>query len=492
MKRKLRPYLMAVPAFVVLCVYLTIVGRSLWIQSSIPSRYRQLGRAAIENAEFELARTYYERVAQLAGKRDPTDDFSLTLAAFQSGELAAGQSLLDQLAPADRLGYPKAHRIKAMQLVSMLTAAISDVGDPEANGADSAKVDQSMWELVRQHLNRSGGEDPVQLADLWTAYFLAAGKPSDAIAQQMQAARLKPDRWLATAQFCNNLKDEDQRKRACGWAESHLKPKIKDNPFDHSSRIKLAQVFIYDKRFDEAASTLFEGLKHAGNDSSTAALKLRRAASEVLLLQMDSVSGDTQEQLVSRHRLLTRAIELDANNLLAYQRLLAMFTVDASRENRQTLLEVMEQQVAKGQSIAMAHFTLGCANWLEGNREIATWHTERALELDPRMVGVMNNFAWMLAHGESPDLQRALTLIDAALEKNPNELQFRDTKGVILIKLERWDEALTEFETILPRIDHRQRGGVHRHLADIYTALGRSGLADRHRAEAAAEKQLEK
>jgi len=486
------PYLKSLPAFAVLVIWSAILGRSLWIQGSMIGRYRELGQAAIKNSEFELARTYYERVEQLAGKRDPGDDFSVTLAEFQSGDFAAGQSLLDQLAPADGLGYPKAHRLKAMQLVSMLTAAPSDGGDPLADGADRAPVDQSMWELVRRHLDRSGGEDPVQLADLWTAYYLAAGKPSDAIAQQMEAARRKPDRWLATAQFCDNLKDEIQRKLACRQAESHLGSKIKDNPFDHSSRIKLARVFIYDNRFEEAASTLFQGLKLAGNESSPAVLELRRAASEVLLLQMDSVSGDTEKDLLSKHRLVTQAIELDANNPLAYQRLLAMFTADASRENRQTLFQVLEQQVAKGESIAMAHFTLGFANWVDGNRDNAVWHTERALELEPRMSGVMNNFAWMLAHDESPDLQRALALINAALEKKPNELRFRDTKGVILMKLERWEEALTEFETILPRVEQRKRGSIHQHLAEIYTALGRSGLADRHRAEAARKKQPEK
>lgn len=486
MKRSPSPYLKALPAFVVLVIYSAIVGRSLWIQGSMHSRYRDLGQAAVEKSEFELARTYFDRVAQLNGKRDPGDDFSVTLAAFKSGDFIAGQSLLDRLAPADGLGYPKAHRLKAVQLVARLMSRTTGDSVATADGLDNLAVDQSMWELVRLHLTRSGGDAPVELAELWSAYYVAAGKPSDAIAQQMEAARIKPDRWLATAQFCDKFKDENQRKRACRQAEVYLTAKIKDNPFDHLSRIQLARALIYDKRFDDAAAKIFEGLELAGNDASSAVLELRQAASEVLLLQMDALSGNTEKDLLAKHQLVTKAIELDANNPLAYQRLLVMFATDPQSENRRKVYQVLEQQLTNGQSMAMTHFSLGFANWVDGNRDNAVWHTERALALEPKMTEVMNNYAWMLAHANSPDLERALTLIDAALEKNPDELRFRDTKGVVLMKLERWEEALTEFESILPRVEQRNRATIHGNLAEIYAALGRASLAERHRAEAVA------
>jgi len=481
MTRKRSPYLKSLPAFVVLVVYCVILGRSLWIQDSILGRYRELGQAAIEKSEFELARTYYERVAQVAKKSDPMDDLNLAIAAFKSGDSDAGQSLLDRLAPDDSFGFPRAHRLKAMQLVSKLMSA-SRVASSSV--ADNLTVDQSTWDLVRVHLSRSGQDDPVELADLWTAYYLAAGKPSEAIAQQIKASQFKPDRWLATAQLCIRLNDENQRKRASQQAELYFVSKVKDNPFDHSSRINLARVFIYDKRFEEADSIILQGLKIAGNDSSPAVLELRRAASEILLLQIDSVPGNSDTDLSSKHQLLVKAIELDANNPMAYQKMLAMFESGGSVENRKKLIKILEQQVATGKSIAMAHFTLGCANWVDGNRDSAVWHTERALELEPRMSEVMNNFAWMLAHGESPDLQRALTFIDAALAKNPNDLRMRDTKGVILMKMQRWDDALTEFESILPMAGASNRPAMHQKLAEIYSALGRKALADLHRAEA--------
>jgi hypothetical protein len=131
-----------------------------------------------------------------------------------------------------------------------------------------------MWEQVRLHLSRSGLEKPVELADLWTAYYLAAGKTSDAIARQMEVAELQPHRWLATARLC--------------------------------------------ARFDD----------------------------------------------------------------------------------------------------------------------------ERALQLQPNLTDVANNFARLLAQGDSPDLPRSLAMIESAISKRPGDYRYRDTRGIIWMKMQRWDDAL--------------------------------------------------
>jgi Tfp pilus assembly protein PilF len=148
------------------------------------------------------------------------------------------------------------------------------------------------------------------------------------------------------------------------------------------------------------------------------------------------------------------------------------------------MIKMLEQQIVEGNSIALAHFALGAAKWMDGDQGAALWHTERALQLQPNLTDVANNFAWLLAQGESPDLSRALVMIDAALQKQPGDYRYLDTRGTILMKLQRWEDALTDFESILPRVPARDRAGVHQNLAEIYSRLGRTELADRHRSEA--------
>jgi len=474
---------MSLPAILVLTLYGVVLARSIWIQDSLLGRYRGLAQAAIANSQNELAQTYYERVIELGKKRDPEDDLNLALAKFRSGDAEGGQTLLNQLAPDDGIGYAKAHRLKALQLVAALTRAGGNANAKPVDETELPAIDQSAWDRVRLHLTRSGLDQPVELADLWTAYFLAAGKADEAIARQMEVSELEPKRWVATARLCASFGDERQRKIASDRAEVYLAAKLSENPFDHLTRIDLARVYVDNQRMQEAGAVMAEGVRLAGTDTSPQAITLRRAASDFLLMRIESLeAGD--DDLDKRHALVAKAIELDPNNRQAYGRLLALYQSYDSAERRSVLIRMLEQQIAGGNAIAMAHFALGAAKWMDGNQSDALWHTQRALQLQPNMTDVANNFAWLLAQGESPDLSRSLAMIETALAKRPGDYRYRDTRGTILMKLQRWEDALTDFESILPLVPPQDRPGVHQNLADIYSALGRPELAQRHRAEA--------
>lgn len=427
---------------------------------------------------------------QLGRTRDPDDDLNLALAKFRTGDIAGGQSLLDRLAPDDGIGYSKAHRLKAIQVVAALTKGKRGGGglDP-SNGTEPSMVNQSQWELVRLHLTRSGLDQPVELADLWTAYYLAAGQPGEAIARQMDASQLEPSRWLATAQLCANLRDERQWKIASERAEAHLAAKITKNPFDHLTRIDLTRVYVDNQRLAEADALVLEGLRLAGADASPQVLALRRAASELMLMKIDAVEDGSDGDLAKKLLLVAKAIELDADNLRAYGKMLALYQSASSPDDRGVLIRMLEQQIAEGNSIAIAHFALGSAKWMDGEHDDALWHTERALELQPSMADVANNLAWLLAQGDSPDLPRALAMIETALAKRPADYRYRDTRGTILMKLQRWNAALADFETILPLVPPRDRSGVHQNLAEIYDAFDKPVIAELHRIEADRNKQ---
>lgn len=476
-------YFKSLPAILVLTFYCGILVRSVWVQDSLLVRYRELAQSAIANSQYELAQTYYERVIQLGKKRDPVDDLNLVLAKFRTGDAAGGQALLDQLAPDDGVGYPNAHRLKALQLVAALTSVKGNTKAGAFDASELPAIDQSAWDRVRLHLTHSGRDRPVELADLWTAYFLAAGKPGEAIARQMEVSELQPQRWLATARLCASFHDERQRNIASDRAEAYLSAKLAENPFDHLTRVDLARVYVDNQRRQAAGTLMAEGVRLAGTDTSPQAITLRRAASDFLLLRIDSIA-DGADDLATKHALVAKAIDLDPNNMQAYGKLLGLYQSNSSPAGRSALIRMLNQQIATGNSIAMAHFALGTAKWMDGNRDDALWHTERALELQPSLTDVANNFAWLLAQGESPDFSRALTMIETALAKRPGDYRYQDTRGTILMKLQRWEDALTDFESILPRVPARDRPAVHQHLADIYTELGRTELAQQHRVAA--------
>jgi tetratricopeptide (TPR) repeat protein len=57
----------------------------------------------------------------------------------------------------------------------------------------------------------------------------------------------------------------------------------------------------------------------------------------------------------------------------------------------------------------------------------------------------------------------------------------RDTRGQILAKLSRWEEAIDDLEFALQSSKMSGNKNLHQALAETYEALGRESLASKHR-----------
>ena len=114
-----------------------------------------------------------------------------------------------------------------------------------------------------------------------------------------------------------------------------------------------------------------------------------------------------------------------------------------------------------------------------GNKKLARFHIEKAFELDPRFGVVANNLAWVLANdAENPDLERAYELSKDVVERFPNDPLMRDTYATVLMKQEKYQEALVEFEKVLATI--RGKKNVHTKLAFVYGELGMEDMKEVH------------
>ncbi|MDQ7063504.1 MAG: tetratricopeptide repeat protein [candidate division KSB1 bacterium] len=94
---------------------------------------------------------------------------------------------------------------------------------------------------------------------------------------------------------------------------------------------------------------------------------------------------------------------------------------------------------------------------------------ERALRLAPDDPILQNNFSYGLAV-RGIRLQEALDLVNRALQKQPDNPAFLDTKGWVLYQMGRYREAL---EYIQKSLDIRDTSAeVWEHLGDVYEKLG--------------------
>ena len=114
-----------------------------------------------------------------------------------------------------------------------------------------------------------------------------------------------------------------------------------------------------------------------------------------------------------------------------------------------------------------------------GQDQQADYHLNQAFELNPRMPEVLNNLAWHLAYADEPQLDRALELADKAVALRPTQIEIRDTRGQILLKLGRHQEALKDLLLAVRQLPDRPE--IHESLAKIYEHLGDADMAARHR-----------
>jgi tetratricopeptide (TPR) repeat protein len=195
----------------------------------------------------------------------------------------------------------------------------------------------------------------------------------------------------------------------------------------------------------------------------------------------DALGARTPVNLTGRVALLEKGLEHDPANVDLLVRFSNIIRgggagADRARAALQTLL-------ARGGATGPVRFALGLDAWEQGRAAEARLHWEEACRLSPHMPAFANNLAWILATGPDPDPARALETINPVIERWPNDLRFRDTRGQILARMQRWKEALPDLELAL-RV-YPDSGELHKALAETYDHLDAPGMAAEHRKRAA-------
>ena len=139
----------------------------------------------------------------------------------------------------------------------------------------------------------------------------------------------------------------------------------------------------------------------------------------------------------------------------------------------------LQHALSTGAAAPVLHEMLGTLAAQQARFETARFHLEQAVLGQAVRPQTLNNLAWVLMRCDQPDLERALALINQAQTLNPRLTELRETRGEILLKLERWAAAVSDLESVLKRRPKRSR--LHALLAEAYDGLGDSGTADHHR-----------
>ena len=452
-----RRYLLGgAPALLVIFATLGVIGFASTDSESIYRRYRLSMEQAMESGDFELASVLGSRIMENGLQDNSEMKFAIARALIGSKDMLRAQSVLTELAPDQSRGYGPAHAFRALLL---------------ANSAKSAD-ETDLLNQLKWHLDNSRSEKNEELYRLRSSYYLKIGQSQLAIEQLELANGLNPRSAIPLSDIYLKQGSFESQKRVLQEAVVRIQRQLNDVPFDKDLRLTMALAYVRLKDFDRAEAVLRKGLELITTPEMT------RAVADFYVMRHDEIYRDARDDMARRLGFLEQAIGIDRNHEGVYLRLSQLYTDSKEASESKKVRLLLESMIADGKSPSLAHFALGTVSIMDNDQKRALWHLGQAHKLDKQIPMVCNNLAWMLAHTENPDLDKAFELSKVAVESMPGEPEFKDTLGTILIKQGKLQDAVTVYEKLLSEMPDRKR--VHAKLAEIYKELGQPSLSQMH------------
>jgi len=373
--------------------------------------------------------------------------------------------------------------------------------EPLAAGRDEIAVQANRWLISKTPLDKLDTESRQVLMDRMeravefepgnldyrlnlAEFYSRAGLRDHAIRHLRVLAESQPMYRLSILQMLAGKGDQAAVREEAAAAERFFRSRVESNPGDLDSRLLCSSALVFQRRYKDAIELIEQGA--AISDP----IVIRKAAAAVMIAWAREIHVEKRDpkQVLA---LTSSALKTDPSNTASLT-LLTDLTRDAVAGD--DAVELLKEQLAAGESPWLIHMILGTRALELGNTAEGVEHLEQAVKLNPAAAVALNNLAWTLATQEPPQLDRAETLASQAVQLAPSNAQIRETRGQIYLKRERWKEALTDLEAVLPLYARepalaRQLPHLHESLAKAYENLGNADMARRHREQALAKKQ---
>ena len=433
------------------------VNHAGWSNPS--QRYLAMAVNSLAVTNYDTARVACLRGMALGGTEKVRAEWLYYLSEAQRGKgrLKESADLLDAAAPLDRLGSPLAQMAIARNLLA----------------APNPRTDTIR--LAERHLQIALMSDPqsIEANETLGRLYINVGEWDKADKALKQALPTKSELALLVALVAQGRGDA---YNANNWANAaiqtftrNLKQNApRENPDD---RIGWAQALMIQKDFPTALSVLEEGLRQSGGHPT-----YQRALGDLCAAWAGEQTKDGGPSLAERLKLINRGLECIPQHAGLLK--LLIDTSHLAGPEGETARSTLNRMLAQGEPPALLHFLLGNDAWQGGQMAEARTQMDLAFKAAPQMPYVANNMATLLTLSTPPELDRALAIIQSVVTNTPANPEFRDTRGQILLKLGRYQEAITDLEFALPSL--KPAANTHKALAEAYQALGLSELAQEH------------
>jgi predicted Zn-dependent protease len=422
----------------------------------IAHTYEHSARRASAARDYNTARVCYERLARLP-HASLEAKYRVLLSYEAMGESAQAAPLWSILAPPDQPGFAPAQVRRARAVLGT---------------SDVRQIPRALA-LAEQHLKQALRTEPesAEANALLGEILVKTGRVNQAIPLLRVAARGRPELGLNVAAACRAAGREKEAREYAAEEERAAAQRLAAAPDDYLTRLSYANAVAFLGDHAKAAAVLRHGFERTGD------ARYGPASAALHADWYDTLTKEPSADPARTRAVLAEGLRWDPNSvplLIRFEKVLRAGGAEADEARR-----ALNELLASGRAGGEVHFVLGTDAWLRGDSATARAHFEAAAKHDPRGGVVANNLAWLMAHEPKPDLDRALSLANMALDRAPDLPQFRGTRGVILAKLGRWKEALPELEAAL--LASPDDAELHQYLADACEHQGLAELAAAHR-----------
>jgi tetratricopeptide (TPR) repeat protein len=424
-------------------------------RTKLADRYKTELNRAIVRDDFEASDVYLRKLLRL-NATDNDVRYAMAYVAGHRGDQRRAEEILTKLVSTDD-GYPRAHLWMARKLVRENPNSFSEQPD-----------------TLIHHLKAALQTTPPPAAAhglLGEVYF--QNQQYDLAIKHFKAAAKKlPKLHLRLARVYLKLNDEFSAKQELEQAARYFRLRVEADADDIEARTSWALVCDLQHDFPQAETILVDGLKRRPGDST-----LKKLLAQLCVQESDRLVQRYNKNIGERLVLLERALQYAPNHPAALDRLAMFFSLEG--EAGETARGRLKQVLAEGKASATVHLILATQALHSGDLKSAELHFDQGYRLNSNLPVLLNNFAWLLANQQPPQLDRALGLVNQALQIAPNQPHIRETRGQIYAKQGRWRDALADLEFALPHMSGN--GELHHALSVVYRELGDEELASEHR-----------
>ncbi|MGE3822321.1 MAG: tetratricopeptide repeat protein, partial [Isosphaeraceae bacterium] len=417
---------------------LALVG-ALLFQSTRPlqEHYDRQAGALMKAGRFAEAQACLKRLLTFDPDRDEVR-YALGRAYDALGQVAQAREIMTALAPLGEKGYLPAHLWLAARLAAAGKVAPEAIKQAEAHFLVILK-EYPKSPLIKRSLGMLYAEH---------------GQPNKAIPYLLDVAENDPQVLLTIANCHARNGDAASAARYRREAVATSDKIVKENPKAPLAWLLSSQAAaasgdyaaafaILTKGEEATKPNLFAKAKAALCDEwSMAVLKDAKRpesdrAAEALEIVWNGLTCEPENEPLSKT--MSLLLMLGGEN------------GDAVRKRVTALAEAKTPPDAA----AVARLALGNASFTRNQPAEALRHWKLGYDLAPDLPILANNYAWALAFAGESDPTRALSIIEQSLRSRENDPRLRGTRGLILRRLGRIDDARADLELAI------QGGNTH-------------------------------